>query len=42
METLENKTEKTQSKTSKGTTLRVTGWQWSAAELPVQVNAIVS
>jgi hypothetical protein len=22
-------------------TLRITGWQWSAAELPVRVNAVV-
>jgi hypothetical protein len=24
------------------TTLRITGWQWSAAELPVRVDAVVS
>lgn len=23
-------------------TLRITGWQWSAAELPVRVHAVVS
>ena len=23
-------------------TLRITGWQWSAAELPVRVDAVVS
>ena len=25
-----------------GLTSRITGWQWSAAELPVRVNAVVS
>ncbi|MBN2267314.1 MAG: hypothetical protein JW725_03155, partial [Candidatus Babeliaceae bacterium] len=26
---------------STGSTLRITGWQWSAAELPVRVDAVV-
>lgn len=26
---------------STASTLRITGWQWSAAELPVQVDAVV-
>jgi hypothetical protein len=27
---------------STASTLRITGWQWSAAELPVRVDAVVS